>query len=445
VRILFCALALLCAGVGFGQQTQHFNDLRLQDSLNRLRIRAVGGVLYGYDSSAYFSGSRDNPVTDAGPKFKIDTSNGIAVFEGLSTTPLNAANLYGTVDAARFPVSGTWNISGAPLYFWQGDDSAPVRIKRYSVSSSSDLLQFANGSNSLVTSIDSSGFLNVGANANIGVNNTTIGAGTIRVGTQTANTTTNAGNLFVGTPTGDSLSWGAQGSLNAFYCLIKNDIHAIGRMFASTALVVGFGRQAHSNDGALWIESFGAAGAPYLGFQESKIMSDRSGLRFENHTGNKFGALSQSFNFDDAILTSGSLQTSGSVIENAKRVVTPDKVTAGSGISLVTDNAAGTVEITNSGVTSVSAGVGIDVDSSTGNVTVSAAALQGGTATMLDTDNFVTVTGTWSNGSVVVASWKTSDGGGGGPLKVIVSEDTADIIATSAVTGDTDINWRVLP
>jgi hypothetical protein len=54
----------------------------------------------------------------------------------------------------------------------------------------------------------------------------------------------------VGYPSGGGLAFGTQGSVNAFYGLFKNDLHALGRIFASMAMVVGFGRQAHSNDGS---------------------------------------------------------------------------------------------------------------------------------------------------------------------------------------------------
>jgi hypothetical protein len=52
MRILLCALALVCTAVGFAGQTQNVNDLRLLDSLNRIRLRQnADGILKGYNAS----------------------------------------------------------------------------------------------------------------------------------------------------------------------------------------------------------------------------------------------------------------------------------------------------------------------------------------------------------------------------------------------------------
>jgi hypothetical protein len=113
---------------------------------------------------------------------------------------------------------------------------------------------------------------------------------------------------------------GNAGLLACRYVGIDLDFHAYGHGYTQGGSVVGQGAQYHgpSNGGGLWIETYGSGGensAPFAGYQESLIMSDRQGLRFKNHNpglGNQ-GDLSASFNFDDSILTSGSLETSGSV------------------------------------------------------------------------------------------------------------------------------------
>jgi hypothetical protein len=105
------------------------------------------------------------------------------------------------------------------------------------------------------------------------------------------------------------------------YGAIDKDWHAYGKGYSQGGQVVGQGAQYHgpSNGGGLWIETYGSGGvnsAPFTGYQESLIMSDRQGLRFKNHNpglGNQ-GDLSASFNFDDSILTSGSLECSGTLV-----------------------------------------------------------------------------------------------------------------------------------
>lgn len=70
MRILFCALALLCAGVSFGQQGANINDLRLKDALNNIRLRhQSNGMLRGFDASGV-------------EKFQVNTTTGDVALSG---------------------------------------------------------------------------------------------------------------------------------------------------------------------------------------------------------------------------------------------------------------------------------------------------------------------------------------------------------------------------
>jgi hypothetical protein len=118
MRILFCALALLCAAVGFAGQTQNINDLRMLDSLNRIRLRQnADGILKGYNASG----------TEV---FSIDTATGVLTGVGSGLTSLPAGNLTGTLPDARFPatlpaVSGVNLTNLAPENFKSGRWSVP--------------------------------------------------------------------------------------------------------------------------------------------------------------------------------------------------------------------------------------------------------------------------------------------------------------------------------
>lgn len=120
----------------------------------------------------------------------------------------------------------------------------------------------------------------------------------------------------VGNPTGDGLTFRANGSVNGLYGLFKEDVHALSGVYGSEGVIVGFGRQDHSHDGSLWIESAGTNGVPTAGSQETKVKTTTSGCFFYNHAASaEEGSVDQRFDFDDEVWCTGLKVGSGTAID----------------------------------------------------------------------------------------------------------------------------------
>lgn len=132
-----------------------------------------------------------------------------------------------------------------------------------------------------------------------------------------------AGPITVGNPVnppGGNLGFGYAGSVNGEYGLFSNDLHSLGTTYASEGLVVGYGRQNHSHDGGMWVETEGSVdGIPTAGVQESKIYTDTAGLHFRNvHAGLAGeGSISRVFDFDSPLHVKGDVISSGTITASA--------------------------------------------------------------------------------------------------------------------------------
>ncbi len=110
------------------------------------------------------------------------------------------------------------------------------------------------------------------------------------------------------------------GGVSSTFGLYSDNLHAYSGFYASSGAVFGFGRQAHSQDGSIWIETVGTCvtptclAAPAPLYQETKIYTDMLGTVFDNtlHGFNQ-GHIGNWFRFTTTVATSGSLESSSSL------------------------------------------------------------------------------------------------------------------------------------
>jgi hypothetical protein len=215
--------------------------------------------------------------------------------------------------------------------------------------------------------------------------------------------------IWADTPSGAGLSFGVAGSVNGLYGLFSEDVHALDSVYGSAGVVVGFGRQDHSHDGSLWIESEGTDGVPDAGCQETQIKTDDEGTKFINHSGNEEGSVDQRFEFDDEVRATKLVSTTdGADITGPLTATDSDNDLHGT--------------------------VTIDGPDMSGDVVIS----NGSTNNTVNITN-IAVT------DVIVLSYKESSNGGGACWAENISAATSfDVFTTSAVSADTTINWRII-
>lgn len=269
MKYLVIAICLLCSA-GFGQKTDNFKDLRLIGG-GQLRFRHNDdGVFRGYDPSGVETVTLDSAGDSSMGGHDLGIIPGINVLFGRATLhlePLGATQSFLGVDTfVESDIISTEDTQGN-LWSLQSDGTAVWQ-----------------GFGGNIATLNSLG-LTAGANATV----------------------------EVGNPTGGDLSFGAPGSVNGLYGLFQEDVHALSTVYGSEGVVVGKGRQDHSHDGSLWIESVGVDGVPTWGNQELQVETDVYGSHFRHNHGFNKGHLGRAFDFDDELHVQKDIRTSGTV------------------------------------------------------------------------------------------------------------------------------------
>jgi hypothetical protein len=368
MRILFCALALLFAASGFAGQTQNVNDLRMLDASNKIRIRQnADGVLKGYNASGTETFSLDTATAKnlAPEHFKAGTwaPSGLVKMDW----SLLSQDI-GITDSPTLPDVPMEIIS--PVNYGMSTDSEPfvafpesmLDIKQQMTDDPDDLFTYFRFTPSGMQAGNPTPST-YGHDVHI-VGNAVIDGG-ITAGAVSATETINTFNNVVATDgiylhtdvSITSLGWLAKivGCVIADSLLANHDIHAQRNIYALMRLIVGTARQTNGPEGSIvWqLGTGGRTPVPYTTTTLCIAYPANDGMHFRTHYDPTFlGLISNAFWFDDAVLATGNFETSGTFIENTKRVVVPSRVTtAGTGVAVTTSDANGTVIITGSALT----------------------------------------------------------------------------------------------